>query len=296
MNPADSKTVLVTGCSTGIGRATAVHAAERGHRVLATARDPDALGEMVAAARGAITPLPLDVTDKASIAACAERAFDLTEGTGPDILVNNAGFSACGPIELVPLENAKACFDTNVLGLLAVTQAFLPAMRRRRAGRIVNVSSLVGRIKVPYEGVYVATKHAVEGLSEALRFEVAPFGVDVVVVQPGPLQTGFEDRWKREFDKLPERCGEYREHMKGFLFHRARVMRKAPTGEAAARVIVRAIEAERPPHRVLFPADAHFARILFGAMPDRIMHAILRAAFGVPRTARPPVPAEDGRT
>jgi NAD(P)-dependent dehydrogenase (short-subunit alcohol dehydrogenase family) len=295
MIASNAKTVLITGSSSGIGRATAVHAAERGHRVLATARDPAALTDIVAASRGAITPLALDVTDQGSVAACAERAFDLTEGTGPDVLVNNAGFSACGPIEIVPLENAKTCFDTNVLGLLAVTQAFLPAMRRRRAGRIVNVSSLVGRIKVPYEGVYGATKHAVEGLSEALRFEVAPFGIDVVVVQPGPLQTGFEERWKREFDKLPERGGEYREHMKGFLFHRARVMRKAPTGEAAAQVIVRAIEAERPPHRVLFPADAHFARLLFGAMPDRIMHAILRAAFGVPRTARPSAPAEDGR-
>ena len=294
MIASNPKTVLVTGSSSGIGRATAAHLAARGHRVLATARDPESLKDLVAEARGAITPVPLDVTDAASIGACAERAFDLTDGAGPDVLVNNAGFSACGPIEIVPLENAKACFDTNVLGLLAVTQAFLPAMRRRRAGRIVNVSSLVGRIKVPYEGVYVATKHAVEGLSEALRFEVAPFGVDVVVVQPGPLQTGFEDRWKREFDKLPERGGEYREHMKGFLFHRARVMKKAPTGEAAARVIVGAIEAERPPNRILFPVDAHFARILFGAMPDRIMHAILRAAFGVPRSARPAAPAGDG--
>jgi len=287
-----SKTVLITGCSSGIGRASALLAAQRGHRVLATVRDLERARDL-AGAHGSITVLPLDVTDGASLAGFVERVFALTGGAGPDTVINNAGFSAFGPVELVPLERARHCFETNVLGLLAVTQAFLPAMRRRGSGRIINISSLVGQITVPYEGIYAATKHAVEAISDALRFEVAPFGVDVVVVRPGPLNTAFEERCRSELARLPEGGGPYRRHLAGFLRHRKRAYERAPTGDAAAKVIVQALEAQRPPASILFPADAHLVRFFIGSMPERIVHLLLRNAFGIPaREARPQIPGE----
>jgi NAD(P)-dependent dehydrogenase (short-subunit alcohol dehydrogenase family) len=173
---------LVTGCSTGIGRAAAVELARRGHEVIATARRPEALGDLDVAER-----LALDVTDDASVRDALGAAGRV------DALVNNAGWGAGGPVEKVPLAAVRRMFETNFFGAVRLVQAVLPAMRERGAGVIVNVSSISGRVAPPLSGFYAATKFALEALSEALHFEVGHFGIRVVIVEPGYIDTPFRE-------------------------------------------------------------------------------------------------------
>ena len=180
--------VLITGCSTGIGRETARHLAERGHRVYATARKPDAIADLKEA--GCET-LACDVTSEESMAACV-RAVEEAEGA-VGALVNNAGYSQSGAVETVPMDSLRRQFETNVFGLMRMCQLVLPKMRERGEGRIVNISSMGGKLVFPGGGVYHATKHAVEALSDALRWEVAKFGVQVVIIEPGLIKTDFAD-------------------------------------------------------------------------------------------------------
>ena len=177
-------TVLITGCSSGIGRATAERLAAEGWTVYATARKPETLAELEG--RGCRT-LALDVTDEASMQA-AVSAIEGEHGT-IGALVNNAGYSQSGAIETVPMEKVRTQFETNVFGLMRLCQLVLPGMRRARAGRIVNLSSMGGRLVFPGGGVYHATKYAVEALSDALRFEVKGFGIEVILVEPGLIRT-----------------------------------------------------------------------------------------------------------
>ncbi len=181
-----SKAVLITGCSSGIGRATALRLARGGWTVYATARRPDSIADLAAA--GART-LALDVTDEDSMRA-AVTAVEEAEGA-VGVLVNNAGYSQSGAVETVPLDSARRQFETNVFGLARLTQLVLPKMRAQRWGKIVNLSSMGGRLTFPGGGWYHATKHAVEALSDALRFEVAGFGIDVILIEPGLITTEF---------------------------------------------------------------------------------------------------------
>ena len=178
--------VLVTGCSTGIGRATVEALVTAGHTVWATARRPETLDDL--AGRGAHVAT-LDVTDEASMAA-AVRQVEATHGS-VGTLVNNAGYGEYGSVEEVDLDNVRAMFETNVFGLARMCQLVLPEMRVARRGRIVNISSMGGRMTFPLGGYYHASKYAVEALSDALRVEVKPFGIDVVVVEPGVTRSEF---------------------------------------------------------------------------------------------------------
>lgn len=178
--------VLVTGCSTGIGRATALRLARHGHTVYASARRPEAIAELEPEG---CRLLALDVTDEDSMRAAVE-AIEAEEGA-VGALVNNAGYSQSGAVESVPIDQIRRQFETNVLGLVRLTQLVLPKMRERRAGRIVNLSSMGGKLVFPGGGIYHGTKHAVEAISDALRFEVNGFGIDVVVVEPGTIHTNF---------------------------------------------------------------------------------------------------------
>src|SRR5688500_2910279 len=174
------RTVVVTGASAGIGRASALLLARQGWTVFACARRADALEALAREApAGSVVPMTLDVTDEASVRAAADEVFRRTSGAGPAGLDNNAGYSICGPLEDVSDANLKQQFAVNVFGLMSVTRAFVPAMRKRGSGRVVNISSIVGRISAPFQGPYAASKHAVEALSDALRAELAPFGVRV---------------------------------------------------------------------------------------------------------------------
>jgi len=181
-----SKAVLITGCSSGIGRATATRLVRGGWTVYATARRPESIADLAEA--GART-LALDVTDEESMRA-AVAAVEEAEGA-VGVLVNNAGYSQSGAVETVPLDAARRQFETNVFGLARLTQLVLPKRRSQGWGKIVNLSSMGGRLTFPGGGWYHATKHAVEALSDALRFEVAPFGIDVIVIEPGLITTEF---------------------------------------------------------------------------------------------------------
>ena len=181
--------VLITGCSSGIGRATALRLSASGRwTVYATARRSGSIGDLATA--GCRT-LDLDVTDEATMGR-AVTAIEERHGAVA-ALVNNAGYSQSGAVEAVPIERVRAQFETNVFGLLRLTQLVLPGMRRARAGRVVNVGSMGGRLVFPGGGVYHATKYAIEALSDALRFEVGGFGIHVVLIQPGLIRTGFGD-------------------------------------------------------------------------------------------------------
>jgi NAD(P)-dependent dehydrogenase (short-subunit alcohol dehydrogenase family) len=201
--------ILVTGCSSGIGRALCAELARRGHRVVATARDVAQLAGVPADAR-----LELDVTDAASVAAAVARA-------GPvDVLVNNAGVTAWAPLEIMPLDTARQVFETNAWGALRVCQAILPGMRARGRGRVINVSSAALR-GYPLLGLYAASKTALETLSEALRLELAGFGVDVVLAEPAAVVSEFgRNRLPVEpendgYDELTARAFRYLQGMRG---------------------------------------------------------------------------------
>src|SRR5579884_2178747 len=184
--PAPSKAVLITGCSSGIGAATARRLAAEGYTVYATARRPQTLAELE---RGGCRTLALDVTDEASMRAAVDEVTRVEGAVG--VLVNNAGYSQSGAIESISMEDVRRQFETNVFGLIRMCQLVLPGMRAQRWGKIVNVGSMGGRLTFPGGGLYHATKYAVEALSDALRFEVRGFGVDVIVIEPGLIVTNF---------------------------------------------------------------------------------------------------------
>jgi len=181
-----SKAVLITGCSTGIGRATAERLASSGFTVYATARRPEAVADLEG--KGCRT-LALDVTDEESMSA-AVRVVEEAEGA-VGVLVNNAGYSQSGAVESIPLDDVRAQFETNVFGLIRMSQLVLPGMRAQRWGRIVNVGSMGGKLTFPGGGIYHATKYAVEAISDAMRFEVKGFGVHVALIEPGLIKTEF---------------------------------------------------------------------------------------------------------
>ncbi|MDQ3145408.1 MAG: SDR family oxidoreductase, partial [Actinomycetota bacterium] len=183
-------TVLITGCSSGFGRLAAQAFARKGHTVVATMRTPEKGKDLVQEAETSgldLRVVALDVTDEASVRSAVDEAI---EAVGPlDVLVNNAGIELRSSIEEAGDAEVQAQFDTNVFGLLRVVRAVVPAMRQRRAGVVVNVGSIAGLVARPYGGLYAASKHAVEAITEALHYELAPFGVRVAVIEPGQFAT-----------------------------------------------------------------------------------------------------------
>ena len=276
-----SKAVLITGCSTGIGRATAVHLAKSGYTVFATARRVESIADL--AGQGC-TVLPLDVCDEASMRAAVAQVESAAGAVG--VLVNNAGYGSEGPVEEVPMEEVRRQFETNVFGLLRLTQLCLPGMRRQRWGKVVNLSSMGGRMTLPGGGVYHATKYAVEALSDAMRFEVGGFGVDVVVVEPGAIRTEFGNTAIARVDALGG-SGDYadfREALKTNIrdAYEGRMAALAAGPEAVAVVIARAVEARRPRTRYVITAGARLLLGLRRWLPDRAFDAFLRTQFPVP--------------
>ena len=276
-----SKAVLITGCSTGIGRATALHLAKSGYTVFATARRVEAIADL--AGQGC-TVLPLDVCDEASMRAAVAQVESAAGAVG--VLVNNAGYGSEGPVEEVPMEEVRRQFETNVFGLLRLTQLCLPGMRRQRWGKVVNLSSMGGRMTLPGGGVYHATKYAVEALSDAMRFEVGGFGVDVVVVEPGAIRTEFGNTAIARVDALGG-SGDYaafRDALKTNIrdAYEGRMAALAAGPEAVAVVIARAVEARRPRTRYVITAGARLLLGLRRWLPDRAFDAFLRTQFPVP--------------
>jgi short-subunit dehydrogenase len=277
-----SEAVLITGCSSGIGRALAQRLAERDWTVYASARNLDSIEDL---ARYGCKLLSLDVTDPATMAA-AVTAVEEAEGA-VGVLVNNAGYGLHGAIETTPLDQARAQFETNVFGLVGLTQLVLPGMRRQGWGKIVNVSSMGGKLTLPGGGFYHATKHAVEALSDALRFEVAGFGVDVIIIEPGLIKTGFGDTAintvnATEIDDGPYGFFNQSVMLKIHGAYSGKLARAAASPMSVARVIDRAISAKRP--RTRYPVTAG-ARALLAArrvLPDRVFDHLLQRQYPSP--------------
>jgi NADP-dependent 3-hydroxy acid dehydrogenase YdfG len=278
---AEQLKILVTGASSGIGRAVATELAQRGHTVFAAARRLAALEELAESHRG-IVAVPLDVTDERSIETAWALVDSASPGAGIDVLVNAAGFALTGPIETLTTQEVKRQFDTNVFGLLAVTRAVLPGMRTRRAGRIINISSIVGRTSFPAMGVYGATKYAVEALSDSLRMELAPLGVKVVLIEPGFVATDIVDASSRERDDAADSSGDvdgYRPLIEGAERFLEKQMKQAMPASALARTIADAAEARRPRTRYVAPVSAKGLVALFTRLPDRLADAAKRRAI-----------------
>ena len=274
--------VLITGCSTGIGRATAERLARAGMIVYASARRPESIEDLKGA--GCRT-LALDVTDEDSMRAAVEEV-ERTEGA-VGALVNNAGYSQSGAVETVALDDVRRQFETNVFGLLRMCQLVLPGMRREGRGRIVNVSSMGGKLTFPGGGIYHATKHAVEALSDAMRFEVRGFDVDVVVIEPGLIRTRFGEAAVASVPREEE--GPYGEFNAAVAAATARVY-DGPLGrlgagpEAVAKVIERALTADRPRTRYKVTASARVLMAQRSLLPDRAWDAVVGTSF--PRPGR----------
>ncbi len=272
-----SEVVLITGCSSGIGRATVALAAEHGHRVVATARRPETLEDLPAG----VFRARLDVTDADSIRVAVDAARkEFGEVTA---LVNNAGYGVVGPIELLPDEDVRAQFDANVYGPLRVIRAVLPAMRAARRGTIVNVSSIGGRISTPFMGAYCASKFAIEALSDSLRMELRPFGVQVAIVEPGPIRTEFggkalgpvEDRW------LHDDSNPYAAFMGTALAGGRTATRFERPPDAVAEAICKAIESPSPRARYTVTLPAKVGPQVTKVLPAKLVDAVQARMLGI---------------
>jgi NAD(P)-dependent dehydrogenase (short-subunit alcohol dehydrogenase family) len=245
--------VIVTGSSTGIGLATALHFARAGHRVHAAVRTPDTATELrgaVDAERLPVRIVTLDVDDATSVERAVHQVLD--EAGRVDVLVNNAGIGGGGAIEDVPVEWAKTLFETNYFGVIRMTQAVLPAMRRQRGGAIVNVSSIMGRVAVAGHGHYCAAKHALEAASEALAQEVQAFGIRVAIVEPGVVRTPIFSKARR----FTPPDSPYGEHVRRLLLFYQMQSKHASQPADAAAVIVEAATTTRPRLRWRVGEDA----------------------------------------
>jgi NAD(P)-dependent dehydrogenase (short-subunit alcohol dehydrogenase family) len=282
-----SKAVLITGCSTGIGRATALRLARGDWTVYATARRPESIADL---ADAGCETLALDVTDEDSMRA-AVNAVEQAEGA-VGVLVNNAGYGQGGPIEQVPMEAVRRQFETNVFGAIRMAQLVLPAMRGQRWGKIVNVGSMGGRLTFPGGGLYHATKYALEAISDALRFEVRGFGVDAILIEPGLIATDFAQTAVSSTAALEEdgnaTDGVYDEFNAKLGAMTVGVyespMRHLGGGpDVVAKAIERAIARRRAPARVLVTPSARLTVLQRRLLPDRAWDAAMRTQLPQPR-------------
>jgi NAD(P)-dependent dehydrogenase (short-subunit alcohol dehydrogenase family) len=285
--PERSRAVLITGCSSGIGRATALGLARAGWPVYASARRPESLVELAGA--GCKT-LPLDVTDETSMRAAVERVEQDSGAVG--VLINNAGYSQSGAIETVPVEAARRQFETNVFGVVRLTQLVLPGMRSQRWGKIVNVGSMGGRLTFPGGGHYHATKHALEAISDALRFEVRGFGIDVILLEPGLITTEFGEAAAASLAEPSAELTQDGDPYAGFNAAVGALTKGAYDGglsrlgagpDRVARAIERALQRRRPPTRIVITPSAKLTIAMRRLLSDRAWDAAMRQQFPQPR-------------
>ncbi len=278
--------VLITGCSSGIGRATAERLAGSGRTVYATARRLDSIAELEG--RGCRL-LALDVCDEGSMQAAVAEVERAEGAVG--VLVNNAGYSQNGPIEEVSREDVRRQFETNVFGLIRMSQLVLPERRRGGSGKIVNVGSMGGKFTFPGAGLYHATKHAVEAISDALRFEVGGLGVDVVLIEPGLIKTRFGETAVGSVDSSDSDEGPYAELKRGVArltlgAYEGPLSRLGGGPEAVARTIERAISTDHPRARYRVTLSAPLIIAQRRLLPDRLWDAFLRTQYPAPGRGR----------
>ncbi len=276
MRRLDGQVVIITGASAGIGEASARSLAGEGATLVLAARRAERLQSLGAelAARGART-LPV-VTDVASPADRERLVAETMNAFGRiDALVNNAGYGQRGPVEIVPLEAIRRNFEINVFALVALTQLVMPVLRAQRSGRIVNIASVAGRVVRPFSSIYDATKHAVEALSDGMRYELAPFGVKVVTIEPGFILTEFVEVSNRVSREVTEQASVYAEAMRrgSDMVNRFRWFAGKP--EDIARLVVKALVSRHPNARYAAPGHAKLALALKRWLPARLFDAVI---------------------
>ncbi|HEY1591023.1 MAG TPA: oxidoreductase [Solirubrobacteraceae bacterium] len=274
-----SKAVLITGCSSGIGRSTAELLADKGWEVYATARRLESIEDL--SERGCKT-LALDVNDESSMQAAVDAVTAAEGAVG--VLINNAGYSQSGAVESVPLDQARKQFETNVFGPLRLSQIVLPGMRAQRWGKIVNISSMGGKLTFPGGGLYHATKYALEAISDALRFEVRGFGVDVIVIEPGLIVTNFGDVASAsvggdggDYDEFNQKVAELTEGA-----YTGPMAKLGAGPEAVAKAIERALSSKRPKPRYPVTASARLMISQRKLVTDRMWDRMMRTQFPTP--------------
>lgn len=281
---AQQKSVLITGATDGLGRAAALLLAHRGYRVFAAGRSSEKRAQVDALAREKNLPLEsiaLDVCDDTSV----ETAVRAVLGKAPiDVLINNAGVNYTAAVEDLTMADWRAQFETNFFGVLRVTRAVLPHMRERRGGRILMMSSLSGLVTPPTQGAYSSSKHALEGLSNALRMELFPFGIEVVLIEPGYIITGIQkaaaDLSRPYMQKGGPYAALYARFFSGVNDTRAK---SKTTPEDCARVMLEAIESPKPKPRYGVTSLAPFVKWSKRLLTDSAMDAMLRRRYGIVR-------------
>ncbi len=275
-----SKAVLITGCSSGIGEATAIKLRQAGWTVYATARRPETLTELE---RGGCRTLALDVTDEASMQQAVQTVTDHEGAVG--VLINNAGYSQSGAVETISPEDVRRQFETNVFGLIRMSQLVLPGMRAQRWGKIVNIGSMGGRLTFPGGGLYHATKYAVEAISDAMRFEVRGFGVDVILIEPGLIVTRFGEAAHASvatshdgpYADFNRHVGQTTENV-----YKGPMAKLGGPPEKVAETIAKALASKKPRARYPVTPSAHLAITQRRLLPDAAWDRIMRAQFPTP--------------
>ncbi len=268
-----TKNVVITGASTGIGQTCALHLDNLGWRVFAGVRKQADADTLQARASSQLTPIFIDVTQPDTIAAAANTVTQAVNGSGLAGLVNNAGIAIGGPLEFLPIENLRQQLEINVIGQVAVTQAFLPLLRLAR-GRVVNMSSISGRIAMPFFGPYSASKFALEALSDSLRRELYPWGIDVICIEPGAIDTPIWEKGLSRGEEIAANLpAEGRQLYDPILNNlRETVLDTAGRGipsQAVAKVVTHALSAKRPKTRYIVGKDAKLAAFVIKLLPDR---------------------------
>jgi NAD(P)-dependent dehydrogenase (short-subunit alcohol dehydrogenase family) len=279
------RSVVITGASTGIGEACALELDRRGFRVFAGVRTDDAAAKLRAKASGRLTPVPIDVTDAGSIGAAARLVGQAVGEAGLAGLVNNAGIAVPGPLEALPIDALRRQFEVNVIGQVAVTQAFLPLLRKAR-GRVVNMSSLNGALSPPYLGAYSASKFALEAVSDALRGELRQWGIGVSVVEPGQIDTpiwvkstAFADQLAK--DVAPDVLALYEAEMAAMRQTGARLARTAEPVDRVVRAVLHALLAKRPKTRYFLGWPVRLSFKGMRMLPDWLRDWIVRKQLGL---------------
>lgn len=278
------KTILITGCSTGIGHDAALALAKRGHRVIASCRKEEDVQKLTALG---LETLRMDMDDTTSIEAAFTQVLAKTGGS-LDVLINNAGYGQMGALEDVPRAALRSQFETNVFGLLDLTRLAIPLMRRQGQGRIINISSILGIISLPFRGAYNASKYAVEGLSDTLRLELQSSGIAVITVEPGPIQSRFRDNCvDNSLQKIDKEHSHFQAQYQQMLGNFRQQKTDSPFTQGTDAVIkklIHAIEAKNPraKYRVTLPAHLFvwLKRLLSVKMLDRFLIYLSRKELG----------------
>src|ERR687893_2138683 len=281
---ASVRSIVITGVSSGIGYGAAKEFARNGYRVFGSVRREEDAGRLRAELGAGFVPLLFDVTDREAVLGAAERVGEVLGGSGLEGLVNNAGTAIGGPLMLQPLDEVRRHFEINVVGLVSVTQAFLPLLgarkpRRREPGRILNVSSVGGKIASPFIGAYAGTKHAVEGISDSLRRELLPYGIDVILLEPGAVRTEIWD--KGATSKGLYAGTDYEEPLERFEAYANGLAKGGYSPEEFGRLVLRAFEAKRPRTRYAIVRGRLANWVLPSSMPDRWLDRLIGRNVGL---------------